>query len=1090
MSNASGSGPKRKAILVSGNFGFGNLGDEAILEAVVGELRRRDPKVEIIAVSGSPRETALRLSIGAADFFSPDQVSAAVSRSSVVLFGLGEVFQDYWGATASSLWRADTTGIEAHVRPALLADLHGVPSVLFCADVGPLRSEVGKRMLSLACRNASLLIARDEASAEELIGAGVPRTPLLATDPAFLLSAAPEDEKQIAQRRSPEKPFVAFALRSWKLEVSDKDLAAAAGRAAANLPTGWEALFVPLCRGAVTDDREIARLAIEASGGRGTLFEVETPGEAIALFSRARTVVAGRMHAVILAALGGVPAVSLAYDRKVSSVAGSLGLAGFVLPLSEIGRLSDSLAEAAAANPSLRSVFARARDSCRNSARQSFDLLEQISEGPPAAEANLEEAWRALGEERRRRLEAEGDLRATEQELLEIHRSRLWKLAGFYRSTRRALRRLLRPGRRGQRPAVGRGAPPTLAPITRDCLYDIVCLPIIDWDFRFQRPQQVMTQFAEAGHRVFYVAQKFRNDGPAYEIRSKRQNVYEVSLRGPERNTYQDALDSVARDVLFASLDALRRDLSLGATATFVQLPFWWPLAKKTRAEFGWPVVYDCMDDHSGFSTNRPEMIEQEKDLLSSAGLVTASSRLLDQEARKRNANVLLLPNACDYEHFANIGKARNSRPVVGYYGAIADWFDSDLVADLAERRPDWDFLLVGSTFTADTSRLSKLPNVSLPGEKPYAEIPRWLEKFDVAILPFKRLPLTEATNPVKAFEILAGGKPLVSVPIPEVAPLAPLVRLASTAKEFETEIAASLAESDPELVTKRRTFAQENTWKNRFDLLAPAVSRTFPKASIVVVTFNNLELNRFCLESLYERTEWPNFEVIVADNGSTDGTAAYLSEARERFPNLHLVLNETNRGFAAASNAGLAAATGEYFVLLNNDTVLARGWLSALIRHLHVNPDIGLIGPATNAIGNEARVAAGYDRIENMPVWAAEYVRRHDGELLGMSMLGMFCVAMRRTTFERVGPLDERFGIGMFEDDDYAHRLRETGYRIVCARDSFVHHWMRASFRKMPKREYRELFTRNQTLFEQKWGIAWQPHGRPARRASQASRA
>jgi len=67
-----------------------------------------------------------------------------------------------------------------------------------------------------------------------------------------------------------------------------------------------------------------------------------------------------------------------------------------------------------------------------------------------------------------------------------------------------------------------------------------------------------------------------------------------------------------------------------------------------------------------------------------------------------------------------------------------------------------------------------------------------------------------------------------------------------------------------------------------------------------------------------------------------------------------------------------------------------------------------------------------------------------------------------------------------MFEDDEYARRLRGAGYRIVCARDSFVHQWMRASFRKMPKREYRELFARNQTLFEQKWGIAWQPHGRP----------
>ena len=1112
-----------KRILIAGHFGFGSLGDEAILEAVVRELRRRDPKVEIIAVSGSPRETALRLSIRAADFFSPDEVSDAVSRSSLVLFGLGSVFQDDRGAIASSLWRGDATGIEAHVRPALLAEVHGVPSVLFCAGVGPFRSDVGKRLLSLACRNARLVIARDENSSGELVATGAATAPHLAADPVFLLSPTPGDEKTIAQRRAAENPFVAFALRSWSFGLSDKDLAAVAGRAAANLPAGWEALFVPLAGGTATDDREIARLAIEESGGRGTLFEVETPGEAIALFSKARAVIAGRMHAVIFAALGGVPAVSLAYDRKVSSVAGALGLTRFLLPLSEIERLSDALAEAATGSANVRRQIARGREVCRNLAREGFNLLEHIPNGPPAAEANLEEARRALGEERRRGValveslhaaeaectRAEAECARLEQELLEIYRSRLWKVASLYRNARRALRRFLGFSGRPQTYTAGRGAGPSekadqgpgiragatatdprrLALVTRDDLHDVVCLPIVDWDFRFQRPQQIATRFAEAGHRVFYLEQGFRSRGPAYEIRRKRRNVYEVSLRGPKRNIYTETLDDMARDALFASLDVLRRDLSLGAAAALVQLPFWWPLAEKTRARFAWPVVYDRMDDHSGFSTNRPEMLEQEKALLSAADLVIASSRVLEAAARKSNRNVLGLPNACDYEHFETVGRTSNNRPVIGYYGAIAEWFDSDLVADLAQRRPDWDFVLVGSTFTADTSRLSKLSNVSLPGEKPYAEIPRWLEKFDVAILPFKRLPLTEATSPVKVFEILAGGKPLVSVPIPEVAPLAPLVRLASTPQEFESEIEASLAEDNPDLPARRRAFARENTWTKRLNSLAPAVRDVFSKASIVVVTFNNLRLNRLCLESLYERTEWPNFEVIVVDNGSTDGTAAYLSEARERFPNLRLILNEKNRGFAAANNAGLATATGNYFVLLNNDTVLARGWLSALIQHLEANPDIGLIGPATNAIGNEARTSVGYARLEDMPRWAADYVREHDGELFDIRMLGMFCVAMRRTTFERVGPLDERFGVGMFEDDDYAHRLRGAGLRIVCARDSFVHHWMRASFRNMPKREYRKLFARNRTLFEQKWGIAWQPHAAPGRRSSQASR-
>lgn len=607
--------------------------------------------------------------------------------------------------------------------------------------------------------------------------------------------------------------------------------------------------------------------------------------------------------------------------------------------------------------------------------------------------------------------------------------------------------------------------------------YDVICFPIIDWDFRFQRPQQLMCRFASAGHRVFYVAQTFRSSGEPYTIQQKAKNIYEVSLRGPDRNIYADLLDDQATDELFKSLDSLRRELSLGATAAFVQLPFWWPLADRARARFAWPVVYDCMDHHAGFSTNKQQMIDQEHDLLSSADLVVVSSQLLEKEARHHNSNVLLVRNGCDFEHFGRVGERQNERPVIGYYGAIADWFDSDLVAGLAEKRPDWDFLLVGSTFSGDTSRLSELHNVSLPGEKPYSEIPEWLARFDVAIIPFKRTALTEATNPVKAYEILASGKPLVSVPIPEMSSLAPLVRLASTVEEFESEITAALNENTREFAEERRAFAKENTWENRHEALTSAVRNVFPKASIIILTFNNLALNRLCVESLYQRTEWPNFEVIVVDNASSDETPRYLKEVEETLPGLCVILNDQNLGFAAGNNIGLKQATGQYLVLLNNDTVLARGWLSTLIRHLNADPGIGLIGPVTNAIGNGAQIDVGYESVDSMPEWAANYIRENDGTF-AMPMVAMFCVATTRTVIDQVGLLDERFGIGMFEDDDYNRRVRDAGYDIRCAQDSFVHHWQKSSFRLLGEKNYLRVFEENRKKFEAKWGESWKAEG------------
>lgn len=384
--------------------------------------------------------------------------------------------------------------------------------------------------------------------------------------------------------------------------------------------------------------------------------------------------------------------------------------------------------------------------------------------------------------------------------------------------------------RRGVAEAQGAPAPAATPRKPRPDRHDIVCLPIIDWDYRFQRPQQLLAQFAEAGHRVFYVNLAFREQGAPWVITEKRTNVYEVSLRAPARNVYTDAMDDAARDALFASVDALRRDLGIEAAATVVHLPFWWPLARKAREAFGWPVVYDCMDNHAGFSVIRPEMLSQEQGLIASADLVVVSSPFLEEEARRHNANVVLLRNACEYEHFALPTKAPGPRPVIGYYGALEDWIDADLVADVAERRPDWSFVLVGRPVSLDTSRLSRLANVSMPGEQPYPLIPGWLHQFDVAIIPFKRTPLTEATNPVKAYEILASGKPIVSVPIPEMAALGPLVRLAATAAKMEREIANALAAEDPALIEARRAFAREHTWSKRFLVLAAATTALFAR--------------------------------------------------------------------------------------------------------------------------------------------------------------------------------------------------------------------------------------------------------------------
>jgi GT2 family glycosyltransferase len=216
--------------------------------------------------------------------------------------------------------------------------------------------------------------------------------------------------------------------------------------------------------------------------------------------------------------------------------------------------------------------------------------------------------------------------------------------------------------------------------------------------------------------------------------------------------------------------------------------------------------------------------------------------------------------------------------------------------------------------------------------------------------------------------------------------------------------------------------------------------------------------------------------EVIVVDNASSDETRLGLYGYACQRPELRVVYNGENRGFAAANNQGLNLASGELLVLLNNDTLVTPGWTRKLARWLE-DPAIGLVGPVTNWVGNEALVEADYEDLAGLNRFAAWRGRTHAGRGFDIGVLAMYCVAMRRDVFKRVGGLDERFEVGMFEDDDYARRVRAQGLRVVCAEDTFIHHFGNASFGTLDRAEYQALFGRNRARFEQKWGETWSPH-------------
>jgi GT2 family glycosyltransferase len=214
-------------------------------------------------------------------------------------------------------------------------------------------------------------------------------------------------------------------------------------------------------------------------------------------------------------------------------------------------------------------------------------------------------------------------------------------------------------------------------------------------------------------------------------------------------------------------------------------------------------------------------------------------------------------------------------------------------------------------------------------------------------------------------------------------------------------------------------------------------------------------------------------------DNGSADGTPAYLTRLAESDARARVLLNGLNMGFATACNQGLTLAGGEYLVLLNNDTMVPPGWLAGLLAHLR-NPEVGLVGPVTNRIGNEAEIETEYRTWGEFLELARRRAQDHAGEWLEVRTPAMFCLAMRRETHIRLGPLDERYEVGLLEDDDYADRARQAGYQLRCVEDVLIHHFGEASFgRLVADGEYSRILRANQRRYAEKWNREWEPYGR-----------
>lgn len=619
--------------------------------------------------------------------------------------------------------------------------------------------------------------------------------------------------------------------------------------------------------------------------------------------------------------------------------------------------------------------------------------------------------------------------------------------------------------------------------IPRQHRYDVIILAIIDFDFRFQRPQQIAAQFARKGHRVFWISPtRFlgaQSEEP-YRATMLRDNLWEIHLRGQQPDIYLGRLTSELVASMVGGIQQLCRDWGVSESALLVQLPFWRQVAVRLREETGCPVIYDCMDEWDTFPNMGEFNVSEERQLVRENDVLVVSGRTLLDKYTAAGCQPVLARNGVDFEFYNQPHRAaddlRTSKPVIGYFGAIAEWLDLELVRSAALARPQYSFVMVGQIFREDISKID-LPNIHLTGSKPYKEIPSYLEHFDVCVIPFVLNEVTKATDPVKLYEYLSRGKPVVATAMAELAECRDLIYIAADAEDYVRQLDRAVGENDPALRKRRIEYSSANTWEQRYCTIDSAIRGVFPLVSIIVVTHNSREFVEPCLFSIASETSYPNYEVIVLDNASSDGTLEALRACAASDPRIRVEALTENMGFAAANNAGARMAKGEYLVLLNVDTVVTSGWADRLLSHLRRNPRIGLVCPVTNFAGNEAMIDAGYLSASEMQAFAQKLASRNHGQEMDIDVAPLFCALLRKQLWNDLGGLDERFEIGMFEDDDLSLQVRKRGLRVVAAEDCFVHHFGQGSFSKLERSAYEEIFSRNRRRFEEKWNTAWKAH-------------
>ena len=882
-----------KNILISGYYGFGNIGDEAILSAMIKQIKTKILDCNLIVTSYNVEETKRLHEVEAIDRLDFNAISQQIENCDLVILGGGGLFQDYHGIKIADIFTQPGWGISSYAIVPLIAKMHNKPVLYYSLGIGPLFSTESRTFVAFASELADMITVRDKASEDLLREVGVPSAKIkLGLDPAVGLEIASEEKIKnilMSEEIPLDKEIVCVSVRQWIDKSLEENYKKALSGALDDFLSNnkFYLLFLPFqnMEGG-GEDAKIAEEIIEGIRNKDRCYLLRGsyhPREIVGIISKASLVIGMRYHSIIFSLISKVPFVALSYDSKVKNLVDELELGEYCIEIDAITSedVSERIIKALTDREKIQIKLESALKEMRERLEVSSGLVQAFVEGHVISDVktDITDITDILSKIERKKLvnlrmvaglekqlkdknaevvdlqetvaglESQIEIKNQEigqlQETLRQRESSLsWRFSQFYgryfsmdspltRFISYILNKIVHSleHRNVAKTKETKYYKQELESILKNHegkVKGIVVYPSnVDWNIPlFQRPQQIALKLSDLGYLFF-----FSTVNGGYD---KIDGFYKVKDNCYITNQY-DLLVKELPDFIFMPSSPnlvirLEDVLKIKDKALII-----YEYIDEIHQDITGPLSIDCLHRH--------EYMIKNSDIV-----VATSDKLLDDVTKIRKKGVYLIPNGVEYEHFhiqrdyddipSDIKSIiKKGNPIIGYHGALAKWFDYELVKEMAKKRPNYEIVLIGWDYDGSirNQRLKRFKNIHYLGIKKYPILPKYAVWFDVATIPFVLNKITESASPIKIFEYMALGKPIVTTDLRECRKYKSVL-IGKDYEDFIEKVDKALElRDDPAYLELLDKEAKENTWEDRARKIDEAIQEHFNLSSDIL---------------------------------------------------------------------------------------------------------------------------------------------------------------------------------------------------------------------------------------------------------------